>query len=50
MWDLAWFGKGMTIDLTRAPDFILPHLWRWTNEQNERENEQFDAARAGGRA
>jgi hypothetical protein len=38
MFDLARNGKGMTIDLLKAPDWILRHILKWHNEAVEEQN------------
>lgn len=41
LFDLAWAGKGLTIDISKAPDHVLEWLVEWTNEANKREAEEL---------
>lgn len=42
MFDLAWDGKGLIIDLAKVPDHILNLMVNWRNAKVEAENEAFD--------
>ena len=40
MWSLAWRGRGMHIDLTKIPDWMLDKFEEWSKEQIEAENQE----------
>ncbi len=40
LFELAWDGKGLVLDLHRVPTDILKLMILWRNEKVERENEQ----------
>lgn len=42
MFDLAWDGKGLILDLDKVPDHILNLMVNWRNAKVEAENEAFD--------
>lgn len=36
MFELAWYGRGFTIDLTKVPDQVLEWFKTWNNEAAEK--------------
>ena len=39
MFELAWHGRGMTIDLTKVPDWVLNMFYEMHNEAAEKHNQ-----------
>ena len=45
LFDLAWSGRGLTVDLTQAPDWVLKLYTEWTNKNNAEEKAQIEQMR-----
>lgn len=45
MFDLAWNGKGLFINLREVPDQLLDQMVEWANAKIEEENEQVKSLR-----
>jgi hypothetical protein len=40
LFEMAWDGKGLTLELSQVPDDILRMMIHWRNEKVEAENEE----------
>ncbi len=45
MFDLAWNGKGVYINLSDIPDRVLDLFVEWSNEKITQENEEVERLR-----
>ena len=42
LFDIAWDGKGLILNLTEWPDDLLEHLVVWRNERVEQDNRALE--------